>query len=458
MPISVLMPALSPTMEEGTLAKWLVKEGDKISSGDILAEIETDKATMEVEAVDEGRLGRILIPEGTEGVAINEPIAVILEEGEDESALKGFDAEAAAPDDKPEQEKKAGPAEEKKADKKPEPAAEKKPQEAKNQEAPGSDVTPKAGRVPPAPEDKDGRIFASPLARRIAADKGLDLSQVEGSGPHGRIVKADVEGATPAAKKQEGKPAPDKKGAPASAGSLPDPRKFYEDGTYEEIPLDGMRKSIARRLTQSMQEIPHYYLTIDCTLDELLRVRKELNARTEEDVVKISVNDFIIRAAALALMKEPDCNVSFAGDAILRHRHADVGVAVALDGGLITPIVKAADTKGLAQIAREVKDLAARAKDRKLKPADYEGGSFSISNLGMFGIKEFTAVINPPQAAIMAVGQGEQRPVVRDGTLGVATMMTVTLSCDHRAIDGATGAKLLQAFKRLIEDPLTMLL
>ncbi len=463
MPIPVLMPALSPTMEEGTLAKWLVKEGDTVSSGDVIAEIETDKATMEVEAVDEGTLGRILIDEGTEGVAINKPIAVILEEDEDESDLDGFDPEAAAPaapDDKPKKEKKAEPAEEKKAGKKSEAKAERKPEPAKEEKASDSDVAPKAGKVPPAPKADGERIFASPLARRIAADKGLDLANMEGSGPHGRIVKADVEDAKPAAKKEEGKATPEKKGAPAPApvGSLPDPRKFYQDGTYEEVPLDGMRKSIARRLTQSMQEIPHYYLTIECELDELLRVRKELNARAEEDGVKISVNDFVIRAAALALKKVPDCNVSFAGDAILRHNHADVGMAVAIDGGLITPIVKAADTKGLAQIATEAKELAARAKDRKLKPNEYEGGSFSVSNLGMFGIKEFTAVINPPQSAILAVGKGEERPIVKNGTLGVATMMSCTMSCDHRAIDGALGAQFLQAFKRLIEDPLTMLL
>jgi len=445
MPISVLMPALSPTMEEGTLAKWLVKEGDSVASGDVIAEIETDKATMEVEAVDEGTIGKILVSEGTEGVAINTPVAVILEEGEDAAALDGFDAGGgAAPKAAPEAAAKtvAAPA-----------------------PAPAAAPPPTAAPAPTAPQatPKGDRVFASPLARRMAADKGVDLAAVTGSGPHGRIVKADVEAAKPGAA-QDAKAAPSappaKKDAPAGGlvGTLPDPRLYYPEGTYEEVALGGMRKAIAKRLTQSTQEIPHYYLTIDCELDALLRVRKELNAKGEADGIKVSVNDFIIRAAALALMKEPDCNVSYAGDALLKHAHADIGVAVALDGGLITPIVKAADTKGLAQISAEVKDLAARAKDRKLKPAEYEGGSFSVSNLGMFGIKHFTAVINPPQAAIMAVGAGEQRPVVKDGALGTATMMTVTLSCDHRAIDGALGARLLQVFKTLIEDPLTMLL
>lgn len=456
MPIPILMPALSPTMEEGTLAKWLVKEGDSVASGDVIAEIETDKATMEVEAVDEGTLAKILIDEGTEGVEINKPIAVILEEGEDDSALEGFDASGAAPSGPSAQ--SAVPPTNKNSEDEDESGAE---DETPNSES-GNSEKAKASdpATPPAPEKDGERIFASPLARRIAADKGIDLSAIEGSGPHGRIIKADVESATPGMKAAK-EDAPKKAVASSRGGmvgSLPDPRLYYEDGSYEEVPLDGMRKSIAKRLTQSKQEIPHYYLTIDCDLDELLRVRKELNARGEKDGIKVSVNDFIIRASALALMKVPDCNVSYAGDALLKHKHADIGVAVALDGGLITPIVKAADTKGLAQISAEVKDLAARAKDKKLKPTDYEGGSFSVSNLGMFGIKNFTAVINPPQSAIMAVGAGEERPVVKNGTLGSATMMTVTLSCDHRAIDGALGAQLLQAFKVLIEDPLTMLL
>jgi len=457
MPIPILMPALSPTMEEGTLAKWLVKEGDAVASGDVIAEIETDKATMEVEAVDEGTVGKILVGEGTEGVAINTPVAVILEDGEDASALEGFDAGGSTapttPSPHPSPARGEGGADVGAAQNKSSPpAGEEGAQRDSDRKVRGAEVA-----IPPAPQKDRERVFASPLARRIAADKGLDLSAVQGSGPHGRIVKADVESATPGAK-----PAAAKKVASAPGGglvgSLPDPRLYYEDGTYEEVPLDSMRKSIAKRLTQSKQEIPHYYLTIDCELDELLRVRKELNARGEKDGIKVSVNDFIIRASALALMKVPDCNVSYAGDALLKHTHADIGVAVALDGGLITPIVKAAETKGLGQISAEVKDLAARAKDKKLKPTDYEGGSFSVSNLGMFDIRNFTAVINPPQSAIMAVGAGEERPVVKNGALGSATMMTVTLSCDHRAIDGALGAQLLQAFKVLIEDPLTMLL
>jgi pyruvate dehydrogenase E2 component (dihydrolipoamide acetyltransferase) len=434
-------------MEEGTLAKWLVKEGDSVASGDVIAEIETDKATMEVEAVDEGTVGKILVGEGTEGVAINTPVAIILEDGEDESALEGFDAANMAPSTSSQE---ASSKQEMKAA---------EPDTGDNAKAEGADPATR-----PKPQKDGERIFASPLARRIAADKGLDLSALDGSGPRGRIVKADVEGAKQG--KTAAKDGVSKKAAASAGGgntgsavgSLPDPRLYYEDGSYEEVPLDGMRKSIAKRLTQSKQEIPHYYLTIDCELDELLRVRKELNVRGEKDGIKVSVNDFIIRASALALMKVPDCNVSYAADALLKHKHADIGVAVALDGGLITPIVKAADTKGLGQISAEVKDLAARAKDKKLKPSDYEGGSFSVSNLGMFGIRNFTAVINPPQSAIMAVGAGEERPVVKNGVLGSATMMTVTLSCDHRAIDGALGAQLLQAFKVLIEDPLTMLL
>ncbi len=469
MPIPILMPALSPTMEEGTLAKWLVKEGDTVASGDVIAEIETDKATMEVEAVDEGTIGRLLVDAGTEGVAINKPIAIILEDGEDKAALEGFDpgdASKPSPSPRPSPQRGEGDVDDDAAQNSPSPrrgeggAQREGDGKVRGVEPASSTVAGKAGEVPPAPENGGDRIFASPLARRIAADRGLDLAGINGSGPHGRIVKADVADAVPgkANAKPQAAPKADTKKASALVGSLPDPRLYYEKGTYEEVPLDGMRKSIAKRLSQSKQEIPHYYLTIDCELDELLRVRKELNARGEADGIKVSVNDFIIRASALALMKEPDCNVSYAGDALLKHKHADIGVAVAIDGGLITPIVKAADTKGLAQISAEVKDLAERAKDRKLKPSDYEGGSFSVSNLGMFGIKNFTAVINPPQSAIMAVGAGEERPVVKNGSLGTATIMTVTLSCDHRAIDGALGAKLLQAFKRLIEDPLTMLL
>ncbi|MAU60250.1 MAG: pyruvate dehydrogenase complex dihydrolipoamide acetyltransferase [Parvibaculum sp.] len=452
MPTPVLMPALSPTMEEGTLAKWHVKKGDTVSAGDVIAEIETDKATMEVEAVDEGRIARILVEEGTEGVPVNKPIAVLLEEGESEDALEGYDPSGDAPASASSKEaggkSEKGPAEEKNPEpKKPEPKA------TSTRKEPVPDT---GGKAPPAPETEKGeRVFASPLARRIAAQQGIDLAAISGSGPRGRIVKADIEGAPKGAAK---KPAAQTSDATAS-GPMPsiDPRAFYDKDSYEEVPLDGMRKTIARRLTQSMQEIPHFYLTIDCELDELLVARKKLNEEAGEGV-KLSVNDFLIRAAALALMKVPDANVSFAGNALLKHKSADIGIAVALDGGLITPIIRGAQKKGLAVISEEAKSLAARARDKKLKPAEYEGGSFSISNLGMFGIKHFTGVINPPQAAILAVGKGEERPVVKNGKLEIANVMTVTMSCDHRAIDGALGAQFLEAFKSFVEYPARMLL
>jgi len=440
MPIPVTMPALSPTMEEGTLAKWSVKEGDKVGPGDVIAEIETDKATMEVEAVDEGTIGQLLVDEGTEGVPVNKVIAVLLEEGEDKSALEGFDPDAASPAPKKTEETKPEPKEEKK-ETKPEKASEK------------ADEKPAEKKPAPAAEKSDGkRIFASPLAKRIAKDKGIDLAVLSGSGPRGRIVKKDVEEEKPGMKA----PASASAGGAALAPSV-DPRAFFEDGTYEEVPMDKMRKTIARRLTQSKQEIPHYYLTIDCEIDELLRVRKELNERAPEGV-KLSVNDFLVRAAALALKQVPEVNASFAGDSLLMHKRADVGIAVAIEGGLITPIIQKADEKGLAAISNEAKDLAARARDRKLKPQEYEGGGFSISNLGMYGIKHFTAVINPPQSAILAVGAGERRAVVKGDELVAATVMTCTMSCDHRVIDGALGARFLEAFKGFVEFPATMLM
>lgn len=424
MPISILMPALSPTMEEGTLAKWLVKEGDEVRAGDLLAEIETDKATMEMEAVDEGVIGKLMVAEGTEGVPVNEPIAVLLEEGEE----LGAEPIAAPQAPKPRAEAPA-PA-----------AAEVTPT-----------PSPAKASAPQSSARTDNRVFASPLARRIAADKGIDLSTLTGSGPRGRIVKADVEGA---------KATPARKGEAPSATAMPalDVRAFFEEGSYEEVPLDSMRRTIARRLTQSKQDIPHFYLSVDCQLDELLKVRKHLNTEAGDSGVKLSVNDFVVRAAALALKKVPDANVSFAGDALLKHNSADVGIAVAIKGGLITPIIRAAETKGLAAISAEAKSLAARAREKKLKPVEFEGGSFSVSNLGMYGVKNFTAVINPPQAAILAVGAGEARPVIVDGEVKAATVMTVTLSCDHRAIDGALGAELLAEFKKLIEYPPAMLL
>lgn len=424
MPTNILMPALSPTMEEGTLTKWLVKEGDEVRSGDVIAEIETDKATMEVEAVEEGKIAKIVVAEGSENVKVNAVIAVILEDGEDASAISAQSAKAEAPAAKPEV--KA---------------------EALKQVEPSPAPTSKSKDT----NSSEGRIFATPLARRIAKDKGIDLETVQGSGPRGRIIKADLEGT-----KSGSKPASAGTTA-ASSGPAIDPRAFYEEGSYDEVPLDNMRKTIARRLTQAMQEIPHFYLSIDCELDELLKVRKVLNEQAKEGV-KLSVNDFLIRAAALALAKVPDANVSFAGNALLKHKHSDIGIAVAIEGGLITPIIRQAETKGLAEISGEAKSLAERARNKKLKPQEFEGGSFSISNLGMFGIDNFTAVINPPQAAIIAVGRGVERAVVKGGKLEVATMMTVTMSCDHRAIDGALGATFLQAFKAYVEYPPSMLL
>ena len=443
MPINILMPALSPTMTEGTLAKWLVKEGDEISSGDIIAEIETDKATMEVEAVDEGTVGKLLVSEGTDGVPVNKVIAVLLEEGEDASAIPS-DPQADAPAPK---------------------APEAKKEEAPKQEAkPEKPASGGNGASPPraAPAASGGgsgeRIFASPLARRIAKDKGVDLAAVKGSGPHGRIVKADVEGAKPGAAPaaKEAAPAAAAAAAPAAAG--PGAKKLADmlGMSYRQEPLSGMRKVIAKRLTESKQQVPHFYLTVDCELDELLKVRKELNGRSDD--YKISVNDFVIRASALALKKVPAANASYDESGLLFYDHADVSVAVATPAGLITPIIKAAETKGLAAIANEMKDLAGRARDNKLKPEEYQGGSFSVSNLGMFGIRDFAAVINPPQGCILAVGAGEQRPVVKEGALSVATVMSCTLSVDHRVVDGAVGAQFLAAFKKLIEDPLTMLL
>jgi len=449
MTTQILMPALSPTMEEGKLAKWHVKEGDEVHSGDILAEIETDKATMEFEAIDEGRIGKILVAEGTEGVKVNAPIAILLGEGEDansppdiSTAMNSIKAALTA-------ETKAEP-------------------------------TPKlAAPVVPHPEEratasvsKDAaqgeRVFASPLAKRIAEQKGIDLAAVSGSGPRGRIVKSDVENATPGTAQKS--PHPEEraaarvtKDAPSAASApsaLPDARLFYSPDDYVEVPHDSMRKAIAKRLSASASGIPHFYLTIDCRIDALLGARKRLNDASPkgEGAYKLSVNDFLIKAAALALKKSPDVNASWTDNAVLRHKHADVGVAVALDFGLITPIVFHAEGKGLAAISNEVKAMAERARTKKLKPADYEGGTFSISNLGMFGISHFTALINPPQSAILAVGAGVEKAIIVDGKVEAATVMTVTMSCDHRVIDGATGSRFLQVFKQFVEDPAAMLL
>ncbi|QJF51495.1 pyruvate dehydrogenase complex dihydrolipoamide acetyltransferase [Roseobacter ponti] len=443
MPIEILMPALSPTMEEGTLAKWHVKEGDTVSSGDIMAEIETDKATMEFEAVDEGKIGKILISEGTEGVKVNTAIAVLLEDGE--SADDIGDTGSA-----PEAETSSNAA----------------PAEASDATAPAAghgrgatDATP----APSAPAATDGsRIFASPLARRIAADKGLDLSAITGSGPHGRIVKSDVENA-------KAGDAPAKEAAPAAKDAAPTAKPasgpgadaviaMYEGREFEEVTLNGMRKTIAARLTEAKQSIPHFYLRRDIELDALMKFRSDLNRQLESRGVKLSVNDFIIKACALALQAVPDANAVWAGDRILKLTPSDVAVAVAIDGGLFTPVLKDSEMKSLSALSAEMKDLATRARDRKLAPHEYQGGSFAISNLGMFGIDNFDAVINPPHGAILAVGAGVKKPVVgKDGELGVATVMSVTLSVDHRVIDGALGAQLLAAIKENLENPMTML-
>ncbi|MBC57794.1 MAG: pyruvate dehydrogenase complex dihydrolipoamide acetyltransferase [Confluentimicrobium sp.] len=428
MPTEILMPALSPTMEEGTLAKWLVKEGDVVSSGDLLAEIETDKATMEFEAVDEGIVGKLLIAEGSEGVKVNTPIAVLLEDGE--SADDIGNAPAPAP--------------------------------AATEEAAAAPVAPAAAPAPAAPVASGGaRVFASPLARRIAADKGLDLAQITGSGPHGRIVKADVEGAAAAPKAAAPAAAAP---APAAATAMPagpateTVLKMYQGREFEEIKLDGMRKTIAARLTEAKQTIPHFYLRRDIRLDALLKFRSQLNKQLETRGVKLSVNDFIIKACALALQQVPDANAVWAGDRVLKLKPSDVAVAVAIEGGLFTPVLQNADKKSLSALSAEMKDLAARARDRKLAPHEYQGGSFAVSNLGMFGIDNFDAVINPPHGGILAVGAGVKKPVVgADGELAVATVMSVTLSVDHRVIDGALGAELLKAIVENLENPIAML-
>jgi pyruvate dehydrogenase E2 component (dihydrolipoamide acetyltransferase) len=432
MPIEILMPALSPTMEEGTLAKWLVKEGDTVSSGDVIAEIETDKATMEFEAVDEGVIGKIVVAEGTEGVKVNTLIAVLLEDGEDASSVSTESSSAAHAE-------KAAPA---------------------TAEAPATASAP----APAAPKAADGgRIFATPLARRIAADKGLDLSQIQGSGPHGRIIKADVETATaqPAAAPEAAPASAPAAAAAATVATGPSTDavlKTYADRPFEEVSLDGMRKTIAARLTEAKQSVPHFYLRRDIQLDDLLKFRGQLNKQLEARGVKLSVNDLIIKACALALQAVPDANAVWAGDRVLKFKKSDVAVAVAIEGGLFTPVLQNADDKSLSALSTEMKDLAARARDRKLAPHEYQGGSFAISNLGMFGIDNFDAIINPPHAAILAVGAGVKKPIVgKDGELAVGTVMSVTLSVDHRVIDGALGAQLLQAIKDNIENPMLML-
>ncbi|WP_417668620.1 pyruvate dehydrogenase complex dihydrolipoamide acetyltransferase [Roseibium sp.] len=442
MPINITMPALSPTMEEGNLAKWLVKEGDTVSAGDVIAEIETDKATMEVEAVDEGKVGKIVVPEGTAGVKVNALIAVLLEDGEDASAIGS--APAAAP------------------------AA----AEAASTLAPAAAPSAAAAApapAGPAPTAADGnRIFSSPLARRLAGQNNLDLKAITGSGPHGRIVKRDVEAAIAVG---TGKAAPAATAPAAAAAPTPalatgpssdQVLKLFEEGSYELEPHDGMRKTIAKRLTESKQTIPHFYVSVDCELDALLALRAQLNSAASKDsdgkpAYKLSVNDMTIKALALALRDVPNANVSWTDDAMVKHKHADVGVAVSIPGGLITPIIRQAEMKPLSVISNEMKDMGARAKSKKLKPEEYQGGTTAVSNMGMMGVKDFSAVVNPPHATILAVGAGEKRPVVKNDALAIATVMTVTLSTDHRCVDGALGAELLAAFKGYIENPMSML-
>jgi pyruvate dehydrogenase E2 component (dihydrolipoamide acetyltransferase) len=450
MPINILMPALSPTMEKGNLAKWLKKEGDKVKSGDIIAEIETDKATMEVEAIDEGTIARILVPEGTQDVPVNDVIAVLAGEGEDVKAAGAAKPSASAAPPKAAE----APA--------PAPVA---PKSAPPKAAPSPAATPaaKAAAAPAAQGNgHGGRVFSSPLARRLAKDAGVDVAMVTGTGPHGRVVARDVE----LAKSGKGlkAQAAASSGAPSSAPTMSDKQilSLFEPGSYEVVPHDGMRRTIAQRLTASIQNVPHFYLTIDCDIGKLLAAREQINAAAPKDkekkpLYKISVNDFVIKAMAVALQKIPNCNVSWTESGMVKHHHSDVGVAVAMPGGLITPIIRKAETKTLSTISNEMKDFATRARSRKLKPEEYQGGTTAVSNLGMFGISHFTAVINPPHATILAVGTSEERPVVRGGKIEIANMMSVTLSCDHRAIDGALGAELIGAFKQLIENPVMMM-
>ncbi|MGZ9809857.1 pyruvate dehydrogenase complex dihydrolipoamide acetyltransferase [Pseudoroseicyclus sp. H15] len=451
MPTEILMPALSPTMEEGTLAKWLVKEGDTVSSGDLLAEIETDKATMEFEAVDEGVIGKILVSEGSEGVKVNTAIAVLLAEGE---SADDIGETSSAPKETPKEDKQDAA----------EPAAGYGRDGSQKDGAVKSETPPQGSGEQPG---KDGeRVFASPLARRIAADKGLDLSAIKGSGPRGRIVKADVENAEPGKASAPEAATPESKAAdkaPVAAAAPAGPSaeavlKMYEGRETEEIKLDGMRKTIAQRLTEAKQTIPHFYLRRDIKLDALMKFRSQLNGQLEGRGVKLSVNDFIIKACALALQSVPKANAVWAGDRILQLKPSDVAVAVAIEGGLFTPVLKDAEMKSLSALSAEMKDLASRARDKKLAPHEYQGGSFAISNLGMFGIDNFDAVINPPHGAILAVGAGVKKPVVGDdGEVTVATVMSVTLSVDHRVIDGALGAELLKAIVENLENPMVML-
>ncbi|GLR54211.1 pyruvate dehydrogenase complex dihydrolipoamide acetyltransferase [Shinella yambaruensis] len=451
MPINITMPALSPTMEEGNLAKWLVKEGDTVKSGDVIAEIETDKATMEVEAVDEGTVAKIVVPAGTEGVKVNSLIAILAADGEDVSAAAAGGGSAPKADAKP-------------AEAKPAEAKAEAPKDAEKPAAAAPAATASAG---PAPAKDGNRVFSSPLARRLAKEAGIDISAVSGSGPHGRVIKSDVEkaaasgGAKPAA---AAAPAVAASAAPAAApkGMSDDAvLKLFDEGSYELVPHDGMRKTIAKRLQESKQTIPHFYVSVDVELDALLALRAQLNdsapRREDKPAYKLSVNDMVIKAMALALRDVPDANVSWTDTNMVKHKHADVGVAVSIPGGLITPIIRKAELKTLSAISNEMKDLGKRAKERKLKPEEYQGGTTAVSNMGMMGVSNFAAVVNPPHATILAVGAGTERVVVKKGEMVIVNAMTVTLSTDHRCVDGALGAELLGAFKRYIENPMGML-
>jgi pyruvate dehydrogenase E2 component (dihydrolipoamide acetyltransferase) len=464
MSINITMPALSPTMEEGKLAKWHVKEGDSVSSGDVIAEIETDKATMEVEAVDEGKIGKIVVPEGTDNVKVNAVIAVLLTEGESAADVKAAPPPPPAPKAPPEVSAKA-----------PSPGADAPTSLPEGETGQGAaTATPLPGArgpseasegasVPSAKADGAVRTFASPLARRLAKDAGIEIAAISGSGPHGRVVKSDVEAVKSGKSPLKAAPA----AAPAATGGLAtgmskqQVMSLYPEGSYDAVPNDGMRKTVAARLTESKQTVPHFYLTLDCHIDAMLEAREKINAaaplKDGKPTYKLSVNDFVIKAWAAALMKVPAANATWAVDSILYHKHADVAVAVAVPGGLFTPVVRSADTKTLRQISEEVKDLAGRARSKKLAPQEYQGGTSSVSNLGMYGIKEFGAVINPPHGTILAVGAGEERVYADKGQVRTGQFMTVTCACDHRAVDGALGAELLAAFKALIETPVMML-
>ena len=462
MPINILMPALSPTMEKGNLAKWLKKEGETIKAGDVIAEIETDKATMEVEAADEGVLAKIVVPEGTADVPVNQLIAVLAGEGEDVTTAAAQAGRSAPPAPPSTASNKA-------------PAAEVSPSASSGN---GHGVSTQQATAAPQPALEAAapsvartnghgtqRVFSSPLARRLAKEAGVDIGRVQGSGPHGRVIARDIEAAragrglrAPAAE-PAAVPSPPRAARPPTEDKI---RALFAEGSYEVVPHDNMRKIIAQRMVEATSTIPHFYLTLDCNLDKLLAAREEINASAPRDgegkpAYKLSVNDFVVKALALALQKIPDANVTWTEGALLKHRHSDVGVAVAIPAGLITPVVRQAETKSLSVISREMKDFAARARVRRLKPEEYTGGTTAVSNLGMYGIKQFTAVINPPHATILAVGAGEARALVKNGAVSVATQMTVTLSCDHRAVDGALGAELISAFKSLIEQPVMML-